>query len=124
LSPDTIFTTSNVRDEFILRFENSVMMSIGGYFVACAVGSLAAFGLSCFPYKFLIWRNEDSSFLFLSQLMLPPVVLSMPFLVLYKELVLLDTRVGLIAVYTLTVLSVVVVWCRAFPAFGADGRSE
>jgi multiple sugar transport system permease protein len=108
MSPDTIFTTSNVRDEFILRFENSIIMSIGGSFVACVIGSLAAYGLSRFPYKFLVWRNKDISFFFLSQLILPPVVLAMPFLVLYKELALLDTRVGLVAVYTLTVLPIVI----------------
>ena len=37
------------------------------------------------------WRNKDISFFFLSQLILPPVVLALPFLVLYKELALLDT---------------------------------
>ena len=108
LSPDTILTGSNVRDEFILRFENSIIMSIGASFAACIIGSLAAYGLSRFQYKFLIWRNKDISFFFLSQLILPPVVLAMPFLVLYKELALLDTRVGLIAIYTLTVLPIVI----------------
>ena len=108
LSPDTIFTTSNVRDEFVLRFENSIIMSIGGAFAACVIGSLAAYGLSRFDYHFLVWRNKDISFFFLSQLILPPVVLAMPFLVLYKELALLDTRVGLIAIYTLTVLPIVI----------------
>ena len=39
-----------------------------------------------------LWmRNKDISFFFLSQLILPPVVLALPFLVLYKELALLDT---------------------------------
>ena len=52
--------------------------------------------------------NSDISFFFLSQLILPPVVLALPFLVLYKELALLDTRVGLIALYTLTVLPIVI----------------
>lgn len=108
MSPDTILTTSNVRDEFILRFENSIIMSIGGSLVACVIGSLAAYGLSRFSYKFLVWRNKDISIFFLSQLILPPVVLAMPFLVLYKELALLDTRVGLMAVYTLTVLPIVI----------------
>ena len=42
------------------------------------------------------WRNKDISFFFVSQLILPPVVLALPFLVLYKELALLDTRTGLI----------------------------
>lgn len=108
LSPDTIATTSNVRDEFVLRFENSIIMSVGAAFLACVIGSLAAYGLSRFQYRFLIWRNKDISFFFLSQLILPPVVLAMPFLVLYKEMALLDTRAGLIAIYTLTVLPIVI----------------
>ena len=53
-------------------------------------------------------KNEDISFFFLSQLILPPVVLALPFLVLYKELALLDTTVGLILLYTLTVLPIVI----------------
>jgi multiple sugar transport system permease protein len=47
-------------------------------------------------------------FFFISQLILPPVVLALPFLVLYKDLVLLDTQLGLIFIYTLTVLPIVV----------------
>jgi multiple sugar transport system permease protein len=41
-------------------------------------------------------------------LILPPVVLALPFLVLYKALGLLDTRIGLILLYTLTVLPIVI----------------
>ena len=108
LSPDTIFETSTVRDEFLLRFVNSVIMSTGGALAAVIIGSLAAYGLSRFDYKFAIWRNKDISLFFLSQLILPPVVLAMPFLVLYKELALLDTRAGLIAIYTLSVLPIVI----------------
>ena len=108
LSPDTIFETSTVREEFLLRFVNSIIMSAGASALAVTIGSLAAYGLSRFEYRFAIWRNKDISFFFLSQLILPPVVLAMPFLVLYKELALLDTRVGLIAIYTLTVLPIVI----------------
>ena len=108
LSPDTIFTTSTVRDEFIRRFSNSVVASAGASFLAVVIGSLAAYGLSRFPYKFLWMRNKDISFFFLSQLILPPVVLAMPFLVLYKHLVLLDSLVGLVLIYTLMVLPIVI----------------
>ena len=72
------------------------------------LGSLAAYGLSRFSYKFGYMRNADISFFFLSQLILPPVVLALPFLVLYRELALLDTRIGLILLYTLTVLPIVI----------------
>ena len=53
-------------------------------------------------------RNPDISFFFLSQLILPPVVLALPVLVLYRELDLLDTHIGMILIYTLTVLPIVV----------------
>ena len=108
LSPDTIFATSNVRDEFLKRFFNSVIASVGASALAVTIGSLAAYGLSRFDYKFGIWRNKDISFFFLSQLILPPVVLAMPFLILYKQLALLDTRIGLILIYTLMVLPIVI----------------
>jgi multiple sugar transport system permease protein len=108
LSPDTIFETSTVRDEFLKRFMNSVIASVGASCLAAVIGSLAAFGLSRFRYKFLWMKNEDISFFFLSQLILPPVVLALPFLVLYKELALLDTTIGLILLYTLAVLPIVI----------------
>ena len=108
LSPDTIGQISTVREEFLKRFENSVITSIGASALAVMIGSLAAYGLSRFDYKFAWMRNKDISFFFLSQLILPPVVLAMPFLVLYKELALLDTRIGLILIYTLMVLPIVI----------------
>jgi multiple sugar transport system permease protein len=108
LSPDTIGQSSNPRDEFLARFENSVLASIGASMLAVMIGSLAAYGLSRFEYKFGPWRNKDISFFFLSQLILPPVVLAMPFLALYKELALLDTLTGLLLVYTLMVLPIVI----------------
>jgi len=108
LSPDTIFEISTVREEFLKRFLNSVIASVGASSLAIVIGSLAAYGLTRFRYRFLFMRNEDISFFFLSQLILPPVVLALPFLVLYKEVALLDTRIGLILLYTLTVLPIVI----------------
>jgi multiple sugar transport system permease protein len=108
LSPDTIFTESTPRAEFIKRFWNSIQASIGASLLALILGSTAAYGLSRFQYKWKIWKNRDISFFFLSQLILPPVVLAMPFLVLYKELALLDSMVGLILIYTLSVLPIVI----------------
>ena len=108
LSPDTIFQTSTVREEFLKRFANSIITSVGGSALAIVIGSLAAYGLSRFEYRFGPWRNKDISFWFLSQLILPPVVLALPFLVLYKQLAMLDSKIGLILVYTLMVLPIVI----------------
>ncbi len=108
LSPDTLFSTSTVRAEFLKRFFNSVIISVSASALAVTLGSLAAYGLSRFSYRFGFMRNSDISFFFLSQLILPPVVLALPFLVLYKELALLDSRIGMIAIYTLMVLPIVI----------------
>lgn len=108
LSPDTIGNESTVRAEFLKRFYNSSVVALSASALAVILGSLAAYGLSRFSYRFGPMRNADISFFFLSQLILPPVVLALPFLVLYKELALLDTRIGLILLYTLTVLPIVI----------------
>ncbi len=108
LSPETIFEESTVREEFLKRFLNSLVTSVSASVLAVILGSLAAYGLSRFAYRFGPMRNGDISFFFLSQLILPPVVLALPFLVLYRELGMLDTRIGLILLYTLTVLPIVI----------------
>ena len=108
LSPDTIFGVSTVRDEFMKRVVNSTVVSVGASLFAIVLGSLAAYGLSRFEYRFTFMKNSDISFFFLSQLILPPVVLALPFLVLYKSLALLDTQIGLILLYTLSVLPIVI----------------
>ncbi len=108
LSPDTIFNISTVREEFLDRFLNSIITAVGASTLAVLIGALAAYGLSRFQYRFLWMKNQDLSFFFLSQLILPPVVLALPFLVLYRELALLDSTIGLILLYTLTVLPIVI----------------
>ncbi len=108
LSPDTIGNESTVREEFLKRFWNSAVVAVSASAIALALGSCAAYGLSRFDYRFGFMRNSDISFFFLSQLILPPVVLALPFLVLYKSLAMLDTRIGLILLYALTVLPIVI----------------
>ena len=41
-------------------------------------------------------------------MILPPVVLALPFLVLYRELALLDSAIGLVMLYALMVLPIVI----------------
>ena len=73
LSPDTILQTSTARAEFMSRFGNSIITSVGASVLALVLGSLAAYGLSRFRYKFGWMRNDDILFFFMSQLILPPV---------------------------------------------------
>ena len=84
LSPDTIGEISTPRDEFLKRFKNSVVIAS-----ARRAGRRPGFarGLRAQPLllPFAWMRNKDISFFFLSQLILPPVVLALPFLVLYRS---------------------------------------
>jgi multiple sugar transport system permease protein len=108
LSPRLLGEVSTVREEFLKRFWNSAIVAISASLLAVVLGSLAAYGLSRFNYRFGFMRNSDISFFFLSQMILPPVVLALPFLVLYKSLALLDSRIGLILLYALMVLPIVI----------------
>ena len=82
LSPRLIGEESTVREEFLKRFINSTITALSASMLAVVLGSLAAYGLSRFRYKFGFMRNQDISIFLLSQLILPPVVLALPFLVL------------------------------------------
>ena len=108
LSPETIGAASTVRDQFLARFLNSATVSLSASGLAVFLGTLTGYGLSRFGYQFGPLRNADIGFFFISQLILPPVALALPFLVLYKELALLDTHIGLILLYALTVMPIVV----------------
>src|SRR5215218_6845022 len=108
LSPDTITRSSSARQEFLKHAANTVTISLSAATLATVIGSLAAYGLARFSYRFGPWRNNDISFWFLSQLILPPVAIALPVLVLYRELDLLDTRTGLVLVYTIMNLPIVI----------------
>jgi multiple sugar transport system permease protein len=96
------------RDNFVKHARNTIIISISSAAMATAIGSLAAYGLTRFDYKFGPWRNRDISFWFLSQLILPPVALAMPLLILYRELDLLDSRMGLALIYVIMNLPIVI----------------
>lgn len=108
LSPENIFAPSAMRETVLLRLTNSVIMSTVAPALAIVLGAPAAYGLTRFEYRWGRFRNNDISFFFVSQLILPPVVLAMPLLVLYQSLNLLDSRLGLILLYTLMVLPIVI----------------
>ncbi len=93
---------------FVHNFANSAVVALTSGAAALVLGSLAGYGLARFNYRFGPWRNRDISFWFLSQLILPPVAIIMPILILYRELDLLDTRLGLIVLYAVANLPIVI----------------
>jgi len=88
------------RSQLFNAFENSMIAALVSAAAATALGSLAAYGLTRFRYRFGPLRNDDIAFFFISQRMLPPVVVVFPFLLMYRYLGLLDNPYSLALAYT------------------------
>lgn len=93
---------------------NSLSISISSAFVATILGAMAGYGLNRFRYKVLWMRNEGLAFWFISQRMLPPVAVVLAYLLLYRDLRLLDTQFGLALAYVGFSLPLVVWIMRDF----------
>ena len=102
--------TSTVRDEFLKRFFGSVEMGFGAATLAGRHRLARRRWPVPLPLLLRCWMgNGDIAFFFLSQLVLPPVALALPFLVLYRPSWRCSTpRWASIMVYTLSVLPIVI----------------
>jgi len=78
------------------RFLNSLIVGIISTFIAVALGTITAYGFS----RFRIAGESDLLFFILSTRMLPPVVVAIPMYLMYREVGLNDTHIGLIILYT------------------------
>lgn len=73
---------------------NSVLVSVGTVVIAIPVASLAAYGFSRLDFR----GNRTIFVGLLATQFVPPVALALPFFMLYRDIGLLDTRLGLIIV--------------------------
>ncbi len=105
---ESILGEEDQRQTIVRNARNSLLIALFSAALAVVLGSMAGYGLARFSYRFGIWRNRDISFWFLSQLILPPAAVVMPILILYRELNLLDTQLGLILLYTVVSLPIVI----------------
>ncbi len=80
---------------FLPRFMNSVVIAGVSTLLSITLGTLTAYAFSRFKVK----GEGDLLFFILSTRMLPPIVVGIPFFVLYRALSLLDTKIGLILLY-------------------------
>lgn len=87
----------------------SVVVTALSTIVALTLGTLAAYGLSRFSFRAGPMKNSDISFFFISQRIMPPAVLAIPYFLLLRYTGLLDTYAGIVIVYT-TMLLPIVVW--------------
>ena len=90
--------------------KNSLIVAVTTSLLTLVMGSMAGFSLA--RYKFHFWTNKNILIFFLSQRMLPPVVLVIPFLLMFKAMKLVDSQISLIMVNTTINLPFVVLIMR------------
>lgn len=92
------------------RFWNSVVIAFGSTFFAVALGTMAAYGFS----RFRVPLADDLLFFILSTRMMPPIAVAIPIYLMYRELGLSDTKLGMILLYTAVNVSLAVWLLKGF----------
>jgi len=78
---------------------SAVVASISSLF-AVLLGTMAAYGLTRFKFKLGPFGNRDILVWIVSQRMMPPIVIALALFLMFKVVNLLDTRLGMILIYT------------------------
>ncbi len=92
------------------RFVNSVIIGFGSTFLSIFLGTLAAYGFS----RFKVPLKDDLLFFILSTRMMPPVAVAIPIFLMYRQLGLSDTHLGMILLYTAVNISLAVWLLKGF----------
>ncbi|MCX5512090.1 sugar ABC transporter permease [Kaistia algarum] len=94
----------------IPRFVNSIIIAFGSTFLAVFLGTLSAYGFS----RFRVPLKDDLLFFILSTRMMPPIAVAIPIYLMYRELGLTDTKLGMILLYTAVNVSLAVWLLKGF----------
>jgi len=95
---------------YVPRFVNSLIIGFGSTFCAVALGTLAAYAFS----RFRIPLADDLLFFILSTRMMPPIAVAIPIYLMYRQLGLSDTKLGMILLYTAVNVSLAVWLLKGF----------
>ncbi|MEQ8967996.1 MAG: carbohydrate ABC transporter permease [Azospirillaceae bacterium] len=95
---------------FADRYLNSIIIGFGATFLSVFLGTLAAYAFS----RFRVPLKDDLMFFILSTRMFPPVAVAIPVFLMYRELGLSDTHLGMILLYTAVNLSLSVWLLKGF----------
>jgi len=98
------------QSNFWPRFQNSLVIALGSTFLAVFLGTLAAYGFS----RFRVPLADDLLFFILSTRMMPPIAVAIPIYLMYRELGLSDTALGMILLYTAVNVSLAVWLLKGF----------
>lgn len=98
-----IIIWDNYRDAFTnsaipVYIRNSVIVVSISTFISLVLGTLAGYSLARFPFTPSF--KENVSFWIISTRMVPPIVTIIPIFLIFKDLRILNTYLGLIIVYT------------------------
>lgn len=96
--------------KFLPRFWNSIVIAFGSTALAVALGTLAAYGFS----RFRVPLKDDLMFFILSTRMMPPIAVAIPIYLMYREIGLSDTKLGMILLYTAVNVSLAVWLLKGF----------
>jgi multiple sugar transport system permease protein len=96
--------------KYIPRYVNSLIIGFGSTFLAVVLGTVAAYAFS----RFRIPLKDDLLFFILSTRMMPPIAVAIPIYLMYRELGLIDTKLGMILLYTAVNLSLAVWLLKGF----------
>ena len=94
--------------DIVRPYIDSLIVTGSASLISLVLGTLAAYGLSRFGYRLGFVRNADIVFFFVSQRIMPPIVLAIPFFLMLQFLGLLDSVFGLILVYIALLLPIAV----------------
>ena len=92
------------------RFLNSVIIGFGSTFLSVFLGTLAAYAFS----RFRVPLKDDLMFFILSTRMMPPIAVAIPIFLMFRELGLSDTHLGMILLYTAVNISLAVWLMKSF----------
>ncbi len=92
------------------RFVNSLIIAFGSTFVSVVLGTMAAYAFS----RFRVPGKDDLLFFILSTRMMPPIAVAIPIFLMYRELGLSDTRLGMILLYSAINVSLAVWLMKGF----------
>lgn len=92
------------------RFLNSVIIGFGSTALSIILGTLAAYAFS----RFKVPLKDDLLFFILSTRMMPPIAVAIPIYLMYRELGLSDTHLGMILLYTGVNISLAVWLLKGF----------
>lgn len=92
------------------RYQNSLLIGFGSTFLAVFLGTLAAYAFS----RFNVPLKDDLLFFILSTRMMPPIAVAIPIFLMYRELGLSDTALGMILLYTAVNVSLAVWLLKGF----------